>query len=466
MKTLLTDSAIRYTWDQVFYRLGITPDESGFSVSGKRITFQYNSVTRKEIPPGQFLLSILPCAPDAYERLMNDPALKLTWLDKEEFLPNLSLEFPVEKLPVLIWGESSSKNRFAEIESGTHLVIHVDLIASMFFMLSRLEEYNSRISDRHGRYPYSESAACRHEFIDLPIVDFYVKLLKYWLEALTQEKIPDRHQFRISLSHDIDYISLFRPALKGIATLAKDALKFKMNHLRDDFGILFNSYRKDPYFSGIKLLAERSAEFGFSSTFNIMATSPSIYDAGYSLTSPIAREMLGLLANKGHQIGLHASYLSFGNPDRITKEKFELEKLTKGQVDIIRSHYLRLKTPESWKTWQTAGFKRDTSYGFSEHEGFKCGTCFPYQTFDIAEDKPLDLIEEPLIVMDTTLKSYRMLALPKAKEAIIRLAGICKFVGGNFAFLWHNTSFFRDWQDWGKAYPEILSLLRSLLSNG
>ena len=465
MNTMLTDAAIQYTWDQIFYRLGLKQDASEITFSDKKITFCYRSALGIEIPSDQYLLNILPCTTTDFDQLINDLELKLIWLKKEAFLPNLSDEFPVEKLPVLFWGESASKNRFAEIQDGNRLIIHVDIIASVFFLLSRIEEYSSKVSDRYGRYPFSESAAYRHGFIDLPIVDLYVKILKYWLEAATKQEIPDTHQFRVSLSHDIDFISLFRPVIKGIATIGKDALKMNVKNLGDDLHILFNSYNQDPYYSGINYLADQSEKFGFSSTFNIMAAAPSFRDTGYSLSSSIARNMLNIIIKKGHKIGLHSSFLSFNKPEKLAKEKSELEKFTGRNVDTVRSHYLRLETPDSWKIWQAAGIKYDTSYGFSEHVGFRCGTCFPYQPFDISEDKPIGIIEEPLVVMDTTLKSFQNFTLQEAREKINCLAALCKFVGGNFTLLWHNTSFFRDWMDWGNAYPEILSSLSSLLNN-
>ena len=235
--------------------------------------------------------------------------------------------------------------------------------------------------------------------------------------------------------------------------------------LREDIGTLIHPYKNDPYFSGITFLAEQSAKFGLTSTFNIMAAVPSLRDTGYSLSTPIARDVFNTISGMGHKIGLHTSFLSFDNPEKVRKEKSALEKFTMFNIDVVRSHYLRLKTPNSWKMWQSAGLKRDTSYAFAESEGFRCGTCIPYQVFDISENKPLEFFEEPLLVMDSTLKIYRNLSIQEAKESIYHLAKMCKFVGGNFTLLWHNTSFFRDWQDWGNAYPEILSSLRSLLNN-
>jgi hypothetical protein len=466
MKTTLSKSAISYAWDQIFYRLGIKANKQDFMLSGKKIFFYYQDSGDAENKSDQFQIRVFSHKPGAIEELSINPDLKIIWLEKKDFLPYPFPEFPVEKLPILIWGDNSPKTGFAEIRDANRLDIHIDLIASIFFMLSRWEEYGDTISDVHGRFPFNASAASRFGFIDLPIVDLYVTVFKYWLEAMIHAEIPEPFNFRVSLSHDIDHISLFRPPFKGIATLAKDTLKLNTRNLKDDFGILFSSYTKDPFYSGFKTLAEQSEKYGFSSTFNLMASAPTFYDAGYSLSSPTVSKMLNLINENGHRIGLHASYYSLNRPEKLLKEKSELEKFTGKNVDIVRSHYLRVKTPSSWNDWQTVGLKRDGSYGFSEHEGFRCGTCIPFQPFDIIKDMTLDIFEEPLIIMDATLKGYRKLNVSEAKETIFRIARLCKFVKGNFTVLWHNTSFFRDWDTWGIEYPEILASLKSLLTAG
>jgi hypothetical protein len=64
--------------------------------------------------------------------------------------------------------------------------------------------------------------------------------------------------------------------------------------------------------------------------------------------------------------------------------------------------------------------------------------------------------------MDATLKAYKKISVDYGIEKINQLAKICKFVDGNFTLLWHNTSFFRDWQIWGEKYPQIVTGLVEL----
>ena len=86
------------------------------------------------------------------------------------------------------------------------LVLHADLIASTYFLISRYEEMvqpNKR--DVHGRFPGKESLPYRAGFIDSPLVDEYGKLLRSQLRG-TGCKVPESQQQirKIYLTHDVD----------------------------------------------------------------------------------------------------------------------------------------------------------------------------------------------------------------------------------------------------------------------
>ena len=48
----------------------------------------------------------------------------------------------------------------------------------------------------------------------------------------------------------------------------------------------------------------------------------------------------------------------------------------------------------------------ESSMGYSDLPGFRCGTCYAYPVYDCIERKKLKLREKPLIVMDATLVHY------------------------------------------------------------
>lgn len=90
----------------------------------------------------------------------------------------------------------------------------------------------------------------------------------------------------------------------------------------------------------------------------------------------------------------------------------------------------------------------DDTLGYADHEGFRCGTCHAYPLYDLEHDRPLEVVERPLLVMDGTLKEYRGLTRPEALERLKALFTRCCAVEGDFVILWHNGCVFRDWTPW------------------
>jgi len=77
---------------------------------------------------------------------------------------------------------------------------------------------------------------------------------------------------------------------------------------------------------------------------------------------------------------------------------------------------------------------------FAEEPGFPAGIARPFRPYDRERDCPLDLIEIPLVLMDTSLLSERYLGLDCNAgrcRALQTLRAIRRW-GGAAALLWHN----------------------------
>lgn len=104
-------------------------------------------------------------------------------------------------------------------------------------------------------------------------------------------------------------------------------------------------------------------------------------------------------------------------------------------------HYLRWEQPTTLRAWAEAGMDYDSSLGYADRPGFRCGTCFEYPAFDPVLDKALNLRVRPLIAMECTLldKSYLGLNESLGQEKLYQLKKACAAVGGCFTLLWHNS---------------------------
>ena len=89
------------------------------------------------------------------------------------------------------------------------LVCRIDILASVFFMLTRWEEMVHPIRDVHGRFPGEESIAFKNNFLSRPVVNEYAELLWNMLVACGFKGERKKKEFQLFMTHDIDH--LFTP---------------------------------------------------------------------------------------------------------------------------------------------------------------------------------------------------------------------------------------------------------------
>ncbi|MGB9693011.1 MAG: hypothetical protein ACPL7D_12685, partial [Candidatus Sumerlaeaceae bacterium] len=104
-----------------------------------------------------------------------------------------------------------------------------------------------------------------------------------------------------------------------------------------------------------------------------------------------------------------------------------------------RQHYLRFSVPDTWYIQGQCGLRYDTSVGFADRAGFRCGWSGCLRPFDVEKRMELPIIELPLVAMDITLAVYEKLPAEKAIERFARLLDASETRGGAFVLLWHNT---------------------------
>lgn len=408
-------------------------------------------------------LVVRRCPDSAWQAILSAPENSLRWVPVHETLPTEGSAPFDDEVPVLFWGEECETGAvpFAErLPNGT-VVFNADILAATFFMLSRWEEIVAPACDEHDRFPASASVAFKQGFLDYPIVDYYALILREWLKVILPRWQPVAGRFKVAITHDIDHIHKFN-GLRSFAAATFGALVRE-----NSFGrfwqtvqeLYFDLFDPSKGINGQTILdlAAVSERHGFASTFFFMACSPQKFQDGYDPSKTWLRNIYSRLLSNGHEIGFHAGYTTLDDSALLIKEKRKLEKALGGAVNSIRRHYLRFRSPESWRDAEQAGFTRDFTLGYADHEGFRAGTCHVYHPFDLNQDRELNIEEVPLAAMDSTFLFYRKMAPEIAKGRILQLACKCLEVGGTFTLLWHNT--FLGNPAWDACYFETLGTL-------
>ncbi|MDR5569615.1 polysaccharide deacetylase family protein [Paenibacillus larvae] len=143
---------------------------------------------------------------------------------------------------------------------------------------------------------------------------------------------------------------------------------------------------------------------------------------------------------------MHPSYHTYLHPYQIKREYERLRQVCEEekicqQIWGGRQHYLRWSAPATWQVWEDAGLQYDSTVGYADRPGFRCGICREYPVFNLQTRRKLKLKERPLLVMEQSLlnKSYLGMEEEKAFSHILRIASVCKRHNGQFTLLWHNS---------------------------
>ncbi len=426
-----------------------------------------------QVHPNRPGIIVVPCSDAAWWALLERAPRGLDWLPANEVAPR-GAQLPFDDpIPVLFWGEGYEDGckPFAELRPDGIVVFYADITAAAFFMLSRWEETVMPARDQHERFPATASVAYKQRFLDRPIVDEYALILRQWLKVLLPGWQPQTRRFTVKLSHDIDHVRRFDNPYQAIRTFVGDLLKRRSLRCAWQTGLEAITETLSPqrasYFQGIYDLAELSQQHGINSNaFYFMAAEPGPFANQYDPASPLLRRCIEDLRERGFEVGLHAGYETFDNPEKLAWEKARLDAILGETRYGGRQHYLRFRVPNTWRHWEQVGLSYDSTMTYADHEGFRCGTCHPFQPFDVEQDRQLDLLEVPLIVMDGTLRDYRGMTPDQGEAHILELARRCQQVEGTFTLLWHNSSLDGEWRVWAEMYRRIVEMLAGMQDRG
>lgn len=329
-----------------------------------------------------------------------------------------------------------------------------DILALAAWMMTRQEEIGAEQLDEHGRFPAVASHAFRYGYLERPIVDEWFFILGQVIKRQWPGLELKKSQFTVSVSHDVDqpspigfssYPRVLRSMLGQVVKKRSLAGAIQLPIIK--LNTRTQLYRGDPYntFDWIMDASERN---GLRSAFYFICgrTNPA-RDALYDVGHPAIRALLRRIHERGHEVGLHPSYETYMTPGAIADEFKTLRKVCEEEGVRQaewggRMHYLRWRHPETLREWSQAGLNYDSTLGYADLPGFRCGTCYDYPAYDLVRDELLDLRIRPLVVMECTVTAERYMGLGKGDEAlqkIVALKEACRAVGGRFELLWHNS---------------------------
>jgi hypothetical protein len=308
---------------------------------------------------------------------------------------------------------------------------------------------------------------------NVPFIDVYERMLfLFLLYAFEELQLPfvcktfwPGKKFAVCLTHDVDEVKkTYQWVTWPLMYLRNRQLHLLKGQLYSLKGKL---HGKEPFWTFDELVKiENSLNVKSSFYFLKEKGKVKIFAPGtwkllgrrYDFSDRRVRQIMKQLYSGGWEIGLHGSYESYNDLTMLEKEKNDLQISLGNAVKGIRQHHLNLDFPKTWEYHEKIGMEYDTSLGFKDQMGFRAGTCNPFYLY--SKNKRLNLLEIPLVIMDTPLlkdRGYRDGLSNKFEEMINTVSGF----NGILTLLWHHAIFNEyEFPGWGKAYGKIIELCR------
>lgn len=331
-----------------------------------------------------------------------------------------------------------------------------DIQSNVFDCIGRvlsghLEKYDKDLREKISREPFVDMA--EQQIFDLILHENRERAIvnhSFW---------PYGKKFAVCLTHDVDEVKkTYQYLTFSLRHLKERNLKAFRNQIVSLFKKLGG---KEPFWTFEEIM-KLERELGVKSTFFFLNETAKVnlfdlktwrhYGRRFDIRHEKIANLLKTLTSEGWEVGLHGSFFSFRDLDKLANELAILEEVMNGKVCGTRQHNLNLNIPETWRYHEKLGLFYDTTLGFNNCVGFRWGTSFPFYPLDSELGRKLNLLEIPLVVEDIALFSYE-----KPWQEFLKIAERVERYGGILTILWHHSVFNDlEFPGWGDMYKKIV----------
>ena len=335
--------------------------------------------------------------------------------------------------------------------------IPFDIFAASFYLLSRYEEYLPHTKDMYGRYAHENSLAFKEGFLNLPIINIWVKDLVDSLmrRHLTSNLQPNPERSRRATSnflptYDIDIAYSYKH--KG---LLRNIGGFIMSPSVERVKVLFG-LKKDPFdsYSYLDIIHEKYHLKPLY--FFLVADKNSKYDKNI-LPHKEAIWRLVKKQSKKSTAGLHPSWQSGDDLSLLKREKQQLEAMCEATIYRSRQHYIRFNLPGGYRRLADAGITDDYSMGYGSINGFRASVASSFYWYDLEKEEQTSLRIHPYCYMEANSYYEQKLSAEEAYKELMHYYHQCKEMNGTLITIFHNNFFGDDMPGWREMYERFLA---------
>jgi hypothetical protein len=327
-----------------------------------------------------------------------------------------------------------------------------DILAASFYLMCRYEEYLPHKKDELGRYAFSNSLACKQDFLDRPLVNIWLKELKKRLQKKFSDLYFSYVHFKFIPSYDIDkaydYVDLgwkqnIKADLQSVLTGKWTEIKTRNAVLNGNEKDNFDAYE---WLDALHLYCRLKPYYFF-----LLSSEPKGYDNNIDPTNPALQQLIEYHA-AGNTIGMHPSWQSGDDEQLLIEEKELLEYLSGKAIISSRQHCIRFNLPHTYRTLIDLGIANEYSMGYGNINGFRASIASSFYWFDLEKNEQTNLLLYPFCFMDATAYYEQKFTVQQAFKQLMYYYNEIKNVNGLMVTVWHNHFLgtdpqFSGWRD-------------------
>ncbi|MCC7051145.1 MAG: polysaccharide deacetylase family protein [Bacteroidia bacterium] len=410
-------------------------------VLGQRLGINYTLT----VNPEEFLFYQGKKINYSFEQLENEPFIAASDLLFQTGIKDQNIHvFYVNELPVFF---STSRKS----------ILPFDVFAATFFMVSRYEEYLPVIRDSYDRFEATSSFAHQHNFLQKPIVDWWILLLRNQLQQIFPDLVLKKNTYSFISTIDIDnaYAYLEKGIVRTAGAYLKSVLKRNIPQVVERTRVLLGNL-PDPY-NTYQFQIELQKKYKFKTIYFFLLGDYGYNDTNVSASSKKFCSLIKKLADY-YEVGIHPSFGSSENPEKVNTEINRLSKITHREITKSRQHFLKLNLPDTYRTLIDLDITDDYTMGFANELGFRAGTSMMFNFYNLDNETETPLKIHPFAAMEATLNHYMKINPEDAIEKLKPIIDEVKKVNGTFISLWHNESMsnWGVWKGWKNVYEDMV----------
>ena len=338
-----------------------------------------------------------------------------------------------------------------------------DIFAATFYLLSRYEEYLPHLKDMYGRYAHENSLAFKEEFLQLPLVNVWVRAFALEIQKKYSIFNIQYSTFNFVATYDIDiaFSYKYKGLLRNIGGFLKSPSLQRIK--------VVSGLQKDPFDAYIWLNELHQQNKLQPVYFFLVAEKNSQYDKNILPHKDAMWQLIKQHAKK-YLVGIHPSWQSGDKPQLLKQEinwlsevvNDELAESQRKKIYLSRQHYIRFNLPEGYQKLIKADITDDYSMGYGSINGFRASVASSFFWYDLQHEQQTDLRIHPFCFMDANSFYEQHFSAVQAYEEMMHYYKICKEVNGTLITIWHNNFLgtAKEFEGWREVYRKFIRVVK------